>query len=114
MEDIEIVIKISEEEYNQIKENKFGVFGGHIFQAIRNGRPLSKVRTNEERWIPLSEGYPIMGVDVLVCTSTGCIYTSFLDSRDEWCFSECGDVIIESVTAWMPIPEPYKESEDKK
>lgn len=108
MDDIEIVIKISEKEYDTIKEDKYGAFSGHIFETIRNGRPLSKVRTNEERWIPVSEGCPIMGVDVLVCTSTGCIYTSFLDSRGEWCFSECGDVIIESVTAWMPMPEPYK------
>ena len=65
------------------------------------------------KWIPVSEGDPAMGVDVLVCTSAGCVYTSFLDSRDEWCFSECGDVIIESVVAWMPLPEPYKpESEE--
>lgn len=42
MDDIEIVIKISEKEYNAIKENVSGIFGGHIYQAIRNGRPLSE------------------------------------------------------------------------
>ena len=42
MDDIEIVIKISEKEYNAIKENKYGVFSGHVFEMIRNGRPLSE------------------------------------------------------------------------
>ena len=106
MDDIEIVIKISEKEYNTIKENKYGVFSGHIFETIRNGRLLSK-----GRWIPVSEGFPVMGVNVLVCTSAGCIYTSFRDLRNEWCFTECGDVTIDGVVAWMPLPEPYKESE---
>lgn len=42
MDNIEIVIKISEKEYDVIKENKYGVFSGHIFETIRNGRPLSE------------------------------------------------------------------------
>lgn len=40
MDDVEIVIKISEKEYDAIKENKYGVFSGRIFQAIRDGRKL--------------------------------------------------------------------------
>lgn len=40
MDDIEIVIKISEKEYDAIKENRYGVFSGRIFQAIRDGRKL--------------------------------------------------------------------------
>ena len=42
MPDIEIVIKISEKEYNEIKENKYGVFSGHVFEMIRKGRPLAE------------------------------------------------------------------------
>lgn len=169
MDDIEIVIKISEKEYNGIKKDNSGMFGGHIYQAIKNGRPLSeycpvihrkKPMTKEDiddyirrsdigltdfeivmcngnykealkmlltkiekappvmpksAWIPVSEGYPIIGVDVLVCTSTGCIYTSCLDWRGEWYFSEYWNARIDNVVAWMPMPEPYKpESEDKK
>lgn len=38
----ELVIKISEEEYNRIKENKYGLFNGRFFQMIRNGTPLPK------------------------------------------------------------------------
>ena len=40
MDDIEIVIKISEKEYNGIKKDNSGMFGGHIYQAIKNGRKL--------------------------------------------------------------------------
>lgn len=39
-DNIEIVIKISEKEYNGIKEDNSGMFGGHIYQAIKNGRKL--------------------------------------------------------------------------
>lgn len=40
-DNIEIVIKISEKEYNGIKEDNSGMFGGHIYQAIKDGRKLS-------------------------------------------------------------------------
>ncbi len=114
MNDIEIIIKISEKEYNAIKEDNSGLFGGHIYQAIRNGRPLSEGRMNEEKWIPVTERLPREGVDVLVCNSVGCIYISYLDWHGEWYFSECCDVAIDGVIAWMPLPEPYKpESEVK-
>lgn len=39
---MQIVIDISEKEYTAIKRNEFGIFGGHIYKAIRNGIPLPK------------------------------------------------------------------------
>lgn len=42
MPDVEIVIKMPEERYNQIKENKYDLFGGYIFTTIRNGILLPK------------------------------------------------------------------------
>ena len=42
MPDVEIVIKMPEEEYNKIKENDFGLFGGRFFQMIRNATLLPK------------------------------------------------------------------------
>ena len=37
---MQIVIDISEEEYNRIKENDCGLYNGRFFQMIRNGTPL--------------------------------------------------------------------------
>ena len=39
---MELAIKISEEEYDKIKENDCGLFSGHIYQMIRNGKPIPK------------------------------------------------------------------------
>ena len=39
---MQIVIDISEEEYNAIKENDMGFYNGHFFRMIRNGTPLPK------------------------------------------------------------------------
>lgn len=39
---MQIVIDMSEEEYNRIKENDCGLFNGRFFQMIRNGIPLPK------------------------------------------------------------------------
>ena len=114
MDDIEIVIKISEKEYNEIKENKYGVFSGHIFETIRNGRPLS-----EPKWIPVTEGLPEEECDCLVTTcrrynhhksveTVTCSY--YPDMRSKW-FPDDGSN-AKNVIAWMPSPEPYKESEE--
>lgn len=39
---MQIVIDISEEEYNKIKENDMGFYNGRFFQMVRNGTPLPK------------------------------------------------------------------------
>ena len=39
---MQIVIDISEEEYNRIKENDCGLYNGRFFKMIRNGIPLPK------------------------------------------------------------------------
>lgn len=39
---MQIVIDMSEEEYNRIKENDCGLFNGRFFQMIRDGIPLPK------------------------------------------------------------------------
>lgn len=122
MDDIEIVIKISEKEYDAIKENKYGVFSGHIFEAIRNGRPLSERRTNEERWIPVKEKWaPEEGGTYLVTvhdqrvfkSGYGTISAYYNKKENQWVPDD--EWIKGEVVAWMPMPEPYKvESEEKK
>ena len=39
---MQIVIDISEKEYNAIKENDMGFYNGRFFRMIRNGTPLPK------------------------------------------------------------------------
>jgi hypothetical protein len=110
---MKLVIEIDEKEYNEIKENKYGVFSGHIFETIRNGKPLS-----ESKWIPVTERLPEHydtylvtvkdelhgGLHTIVCKyiPTNIVFRWFKQD------------INGGVVAWMPLPEPYKESEDNK
>lgn len=40
---MQILIDISNEEYEKIKENDCGLFNGRIYQMIRNGTPFNSV-----------------------------------------------------------------------
>lgn len=95
MPDVEIVIKMSEEEYNKIKENDYGFFNGRFFQMIRLGTLLPKghgrlgdldaLKENMENGIRaglLEEGYER--------------YTNILDMDDCVECVEFADTIIEA------------------
>jgi hypothetical protein len=69
----------------------------------------------EPHWIPVTERLPKSAVEdleystVLVCFDNGDVDTAcFYESTREW---GCGDMYdrICHPTAWMPLPEPYKE-----
>lgn len=115
MDDIEIVIKISEKEYNAIKEDKYGVFSGHIFEAIKNGRPLSEERwlPIPEKWLPEESGTYLVTMranffDEIMYITT---YAYYFARENRWVV---GDDAFEEdkIVAWMPLPEAYKESEE--
>lgn len=117
MDDIEIVIKISEKEYDAIKENKYGVFSGHIFETIRNGRPLSK----EERWIPVTKRLPEEDGVYLVTVKDelherlDMMACKYIPSNVVFRFAPfLPNIEHPVVVAWKPLPKLYKESEDEK
>ena len=64
-------------------------------------------------WIPCSERLPEEEADVLLSLRSLDVYTGFR-ANAEGCFYIYGDGYVgyENVIAWMPLPEPYKESED--
>ena len=65
------------------------------------------------KWIPVSERPPKEGVQVLVTDDAGGLATIDVDcgyfdeeyGRFEWFHSQ-------NVTAWMPLPEPWKGEKD--
>lgn len=66
------------------------------------------------RWVPVAERPPEEGVQVLVTDDAGGLATIDVDcgyfdeeyGRFEWFHSQ-------NVTAWMPLPEPWKGEEDE-
>ena len=64
------------------------------------------------RWIPCSEKLPKVGQSVLLSAlekfvGEGCLKANGEWRQYRWSATHNHDV----VTAWMPLPEPYKEGE---
>lgn len=65
-------------------------------------------------WIPVSEKLPEERKSVLVyAPEYKNIYCAYLDGDTWFIFGGYGSYAVANVTAWMPLPEPYKaESEE--
>lgn len=64
-----------------------------------------------QRWIPCSERLPKKGNTVLITNNRGNVRCGqyrglYGDEINEWWWKK---KTIETVLAWMPLPEPYKE-----
>lgn len=62
------------------------------------------------RWIPVSERLPDDDRYVLVCVN-GNLFISWHDKIGDTWWSESFDQYTPS--AWMPLPEPYREEDEK-
>ena len=72
-------------------------------------------KAEAQRWIPVSERLPEIGVEVLTCLDNGMIEINSLyvyrvrDGELKW-ENPCGYMMdFADAVAWMPLPEPYKE-----
>lgn len=72
-------------------------------------------------WIPVSERLPEEGYGVLVTvngkhnniTFIDALQIAEYDSTDGWIIEGYLDWANPDVTAWQPLPEPFKESEEE-
>ena len=89
--------------------------------AIRQIKSLSSADGPQE-WIPCEERMPMYNVDVLVyrptmgqkiIVDTYCgFYGEDIDDLDEW-YEGWGISREHAVTAWMPLPKPWKGADDE-
>ena len=70
---------------------------------------------NANRWIPCGERLPEENKKVIVSDVFGVYIGEFIDAEESWgvkhFINEHG-MHSKSAKAWMPLPKPYKESED--
>lgn len=71
--------------------------------------PVDIHKRNVWKWIPVSERLPEKGSFALV-TDFGDVEEAYYDSDGHW-WQVWGDR-LKNVTAWMPLPEPYREEAD--
>lgn len=65
----------------------------------------------QRMWIPVSERLPKPRIDVWCYSDMGQMVGYYEEHVKTWYGRDCLELMV---TAWMPLPEPYKaESEDK-
>lgn len=63
----------------------------------------------EPQWIPCSERLPEVDESVLVTTEWNDISIAWRTGINEWLIHEGNtNATTDDITAWMPLPEPYK------
>lgn len=115
------LIKVIEEEIAYQNENGFY----HLeIKGLEYALKLVKMQQKEDGWIPFECGYnpdtkrtelmcglPDDGEDVLVTNGKHVWSDTFFNG--DCCYFDSGSIPYDEATAWMPLPEPPKESKDE-
>ena len=91
-------------------------FEGHTAEEVAEAFDCAFKALEQTRWIPVSERLPDKNVFVLVTVEqSGKRYQEIMRRNkyiDAW--TDNIDNYTDEITAWMPLPEPYKaESEEE-
>ena len=105
---------IKELSKNSVFEKITNAEGKNVFEII-------KTQPQVGGWISVTERLPEEGCGVLATVNGKHNNTTFIDaleiaeydSDEGWIIEGYLDWINPDVTAWMPLPEPYKESEEE-
>ena len=108
---------VSRQAVDEIKELMTDINGDTVY-AVRMSdiRQLSSVNPQEPKidWIPVSERFPEDSELVLFSTKTDRVFEGrfFADNTDRQWYAFRDETFAWNnvVTAWMPLPEPYKAS----
>lgn len=74
---------------------------------------IFKALEQEPKWIPVNEKLPEERKSVLVyAPEYNNIYCAYLDGDTWFIFGGYGSYAVANVTAWMPLPSPYKGEQE--
>lgn len=79
--------------------------GSELIQVFRVKQMLDMY---VPKWIPVSERLPESGECILICSADGGVAEGYYSQDGLWRQFRWS-AIVESVIAWMPLPEPFKE-----
>ena len=111
----------TQEKFIEIYESRFNESAGYDKLLITFLRELKEYRdtglTPEEimdgnlltGWIPVEERLPEENRGVLICGKEGWQDVAWYEQGCWWTGGSFAD-IKKNIIAWMPLPEPYKES----
>lgn len=112
--DADVVIKHIEEYWEMVKRGKPSRGMTAVMQSIKTIVNSLQTVDAEPHWIPCSERLPKMKEIVLITNDKGHVrcgqyrgvgFFSKNDGRPHWNWK--GNT-LETVVAWMPLPEPYE------
>lgn len=112
---LELHSPITDEEWDMISDVDFDHTNEITFHT-KHGKDVTFWK--KPHWVPCKERLPEIGEYVLTCISEfedGCMGIDFLEKHIgglHW-MNDHGDLTdLEAITAWMPLPEPFKEVEE--
>lgn len=96
---------------NRITESLTEACGYSPLTKVISEEEINRILEQESGWIPVSERLPEESLNSVIGWDTyrnRCCFVQYLGGR----FVLGDDIDSVNVTAWMPQPEPYQESEE--